>query len=173
MPLLFDATIEDNIRGGLDNVSEEEIIQASKTANCHDFIMKLPNKYQTSVGEMGTRLSGGQRQRIAIARAMLKKPSILLFDEATSALDTKSEREVQNAINDISLNKKQSIIIIAHRLSTIRDCNHILVLVNGEVDEYGNHDHLMNQNGVYAALVKQQAIVDESTQHSNLNISPN
>jgi len=112
MPLLFDSSISDNIRGGNENASLDDIINASKQANAHDFIEKLPSGYDTNVGELGGKLSGGQRQRIAIARALLPKPSILLLDEATSALDSKSEREVQNAIDNITENGQQTIITI-------------------------------------------------------------
>ena len=126
-PLLFDTTIYENIRGGNDNVSKEDIINAAKQANAHNFIMDtLSNGYNTNIGELGGKLSGGQKQRIAIARALLYKPSILLLDEATSALDSKSEKEVQNAIDNITKDGKQTIITIAHRLSTIKNCDDII-----------------------------------------------
>merc|ERR550525_656032 len=111
--------------------------------------MKLDNGYETMVGELGGKMSGGQRQRIASARALLSKPSILLLDEATSALDSKSEREVQDAIDKITATGKQTVISIAHRLSTIKDSKTILVLVDGAVKEAGNHNELMERSGIY------------------------
>eukprot|EP00486_Rosalina_sp_Unknown_P004417 CAMPEP_0201568932 /NCGR_PEP_ID=MMETSP0190_2-20130828/10301_1 /ASSEMBLY_ACC=CAM_ASM_000263 /TAXON_ID=37353 /ORGANISM="Rosalina sp." /LENGTH=1342 /DNA_ID=CAMNT_0047990649 /DNA_START=38 /DNA_END=4067 /DNA_ORIENTATION=- len=162
-PLLFDTSIYENIRGGNNNVSKEDIIDAAKQANAHDFIMNtLPDGYETNVGELGGKLSGGQKQRICIARALLSKPSILLLDEATSALDSKSEREVQNAIDNISANSNQTIITIAHRLSTIKNADNILVLVDGKIKESGNHQQLMsNKDGVYYALVNAQTLVQQ------------
>eukprot|EP01084_Bolivina_argentea_P226030 381874_1 len=176
MPLLFDTSIYDNIRGGNDNCSENDIIEAAKQANAHDFILKLENKYKTLVGELGNKLSGGQRQRIAIARALLNKPSILLLDEATSALDSISEKEVQDAIDKISQNGNQTIISIAHRLSTIKNSNLIIVLVDGQIREYGNHHELMDNNGVYNALVNAQQLVEQKKQihvrrRSSVNIN--
>merc|ERR1712121_123143 len=114
-------TVSENIRGGLMTATKEDIEEAAKSANAHDFIMKLDKGYETNVGELGGKLSGGQRQRIAIARALLPNPSILLLDEATSALDSKSEREVQGAIDEITAKGSQTTITIAHRLSTIRN----------------------------------------------------
>eukprot|EP01083_Nonionella_stella_P035264 96288_1 len=121
--------------------------------------MDLPDQYDTNVGEMGNRFSGGQKQRIAIARAMVSNPSILLFDEATSALDTKSEREVQRAIDKISAAHSKTIVVIAHRLSTIKNADQILVIVDGEIGEKGNHEELIDAGGVYAALVREQQVV--------------
>ena len=161
MPLLFDTSIELNIRGGNEDASMEEVYQAAKAANAHDFILQLPDKYETNVGELGGRLSGGQRQRIAIARAMLSKPSILLLDEATSALDSKSEREVQEAIDNIASTRNQTVISIAHRLSTIKNADTIIVLVDGAIREQGNHNSLMDKNGIYSALVNAQALVEQ------------
>jgi len=157
-PLLFDTTIEENVRSGNMNVSSEDVVEACKLADAHEFIVKLPDGYKTKVGAMGGRLSGGQRQRLSIARAMVNKPSILLLDEATSALDTKSEREVQRALDNISSHKNQAIIVIAHRLSTINRSDSICVLVNGEIDEMGTHQDLMRLNGMYASLVRAQEI---------------
>merc|ERR1711997_533087 len=161
MPLLFDTTITENIRGGLMTATKEDIEEAAKSANAHDFIMKLDDGYETMVGELGGKLSGGQRQRIAIARALLAKPSILLLDEATSALDSKSEKEVQSAIDAITARGQQTTITIAHRLSTIMNSDNILVLVDGKVKEFGNHQQLMEEQGVYAALVNAQSLVEE------------
>merc|ERR1711994_1177990 len=131
------------------------------SANAHDFIMKLDKGYETKVGELGGKLSGGQRQRIAIARALLPKPSILLLDEATSALDSKSEKEVQSAIDSITASGQQTTITIAHRLSTIQNSDLILVLVDGKVKEQGDHKQLMDRGGVYAALVDAQSLVEK------------
>merc|ERR1712087_447342 len=163
MPLLFDCSIADNIRGGNKEASMEDIIEAAKQANAHLFVDKFEKKYETQVGELGGKLSGGQRQRIAIARALLGKPSILLLDEATSALDSKSEREVQDAIDRITQTGKQTVISIAHRLSTIKDSKTILVLVDGSIKEAGNHNELMDKNGIYYALVTAQTLVDQKT----------
>ena len=145
-------------------VTDSDIITAAKQANAHDFILKLDKKYDTSVGELGQKLSGGQRQRIAIARALINKPSILLLDEATSALDSKSEREVQEAIDKIARDGNQTIIAIAHRLSTIKNSDTILVLVDGQIRESGSHDALMERNDVYSALVNAQALVEQKKQ---------
>jgi len=161
MPLLFDTTITENIRGGLMTATKEDIEEAAKSANAHDFIMKLDEGYETKVGELGGKLSGGQRQRIAIARALLAKPSILLLDEATSALDSKSEKEVQSAIDAITARGQQTTITIAHRLNTIKNSDNILVLVDGKVKESGNHHQLMEEQGVYSALVNAQSLVEE------------
>jgi len=176
MPLLFDATVSENIRGGLTTATKEDIEAAAKSANAHDFIMKLDKGYETTVGELGGKLSGGQRQRIAIARALLPKPSILLLDEATSALDSKSEKEVQSAIDHITASGQQTTITIAHRLSTITNCDNILVLVDGKVKEQGDHQQLMASNGVYAALVDAQSLVEQKKelhrQRSRDRVSP-
>jgi len=164
MPLLFDASIEDNIRGGNQETTQQDIEQAAKLANAHEFILNLPNGYKTSVGELGGRLSGGQRQRIAIARAMLSQPSLLLLDEATSALDSKSEKEVQDAIDKIAETRNQTVIAIAHRLSTIKHADNIIVLVDGKIREQGNHHELMEKNDIYAALCRAQTLVEQKKQ---------
>merc|ERR1711994_293600 len=142
----------------------EEVEAAAKSASAHEFITKLEKGYETNLGELGGKLSGGQRQRIAIARALLPNPSILLLDEATSALDSKSEREVQGAIDEITAKGSQTTITIAHRLSTIRNSDRIIVLVEGKVKESGNHQELMEQRGVYSALVNAQTLVEQKTQ---------
>jgi ATP-binding cassette subfamily B protein len=151
---LFSGTIADNIAYGKDNATFEQVMEAAKAANAHDFIMALPSGYETEVGERGAHLSGGQRQRIAIARAILKNAPILLLDEATSSLDSESENAVQKAL-DI-LMKGRSTMVVAHRLSTIQHADKILVLDNGSIPEVGNHETLLNMNGIYSRLYNLQ-----------------
>ena len=146
---LFDGTIKDNIAYGKPGATDDEIIKAAKCASIHDFIMELPNGYDTYVGERGTRLSGGQKQRISIARVFLKNPPILILDEATSALDNESERWIQKSLEELS--KNRTTITIAHRLSTIRDADEIIVITEDGIAERGTHAELLAQNGVYAA----------------------
>ncbi|GAB4827247.1 ATP-binding cassette sub- B member 9 [Ancistrocladus abbreviatus] len=152
-PILFNETIHTNIAYGKQgNATEEEIIEAAKAANAHNFISALPLGYETSVGERGVQLSGGQKQRIAIARAILKNPKILLLDEATSALDAESERVVQDALDRVMVNR--TTIIVAHRLTTIKNAHVIVVVKNGMIVEKGKHDDLMKKSdGAYASLV--------------------
>ncbi|ORZ10103.1 P-loop containing nucleoside triphosphate hydrolase protein [Absidia repens] len=162
-PILFDLSIGDNIRYGVDeskNVTQEEVEEACKSSNIHNFITSLPQGYDTRVGDKGSQLSGGQKQRIAIARALIRKPKILLLDEATSALDSESEKLVQAAIDNI-LDEKDSgrtTITIAHRLSTIQNADVILVIKDGRVIEQGSHFELLKLNGVYSDLVHQQSL---------------
>ena len=146
---LFDGTIKDNIAYGKPGASDEEIIKAAKCASIHDFIMELPDKYDTYVGERGTRLSGGQKQLISIARVFLKNPPILILDEATSALDNESERWIQKSLEELS--KNRTTITIAHRLSTIRDADEIIVITEEGIAERGTHAELLEKNGLYAA----------------------
>ena len=146
---LFDGTIKDNIAYGKPGASDEEIIKAAKCASIHDFIMELPDKYNTYVGERGTRLSGGQKQRISIARVFLKNPPILILDEATSALDNESERWIQKSLEELS--KNRTTITIAHRLSTIRDADEIIVITEDGIAERGTHAELLEKNGLYSA----------------------
>ncbi|XP_066997611.2 ATP-dependent translocase ABCB1 [Anabrus simplex] len=160
-PVLFQTTIAENIRYGRDSVTKEEIIAAAKEANAHDFISKLPQGYDTLVGERGAQISGGQKQRIAIARALVRKPTILLLDEATSALDTGSEAKVQKALDQAS--RGRTTIIVAHRLSTIRGADKIVVLSEGKVVEEGTHEKLMELRGHYHALVTAQISPTEPT----------
>ncbi|MGL5204339.1 ABC transporter ATP-binding protein [Cetobacterium sp.] len=151
---LFSGTIGENIGFGKDNVTEEEIMNAAKMANAYNFIMELPNQFNTEVGERGVLLSGGQKQRIAIARALVQNPSIMILDEATSALDTESERLVQDALD--KLMKGRTTFVIAHRLSTIINAAKIVVMENGEIKEVGNHKELLQNNGIYRKLYEIQ-----------------
>ena len=152
--LLFGGSIRENILYGKLDAPETEMIEAAESANAHDFIMELPKRYDTIVGERGVKLSGGQRQRVAIARALLKNPSILLLDEATSSLDNESEQLVQEAL--ARLMKHRTTLIIAHRLSTIRVAHRIAVLDRGRIIELGSHDDLMAKRGLYAKLYEMQ-----------------
>ncbi len=163
--LLFGGTIRENILYGRLEASEEDLIAAAKAANAHDFIMEMPNGYDTIVGERGVRLSGGQRQRVAIARAILKDPRILLLDEATSSLDNESEQLVQEALG--RLMKGRTTVIIAHRLSTVRIADRIAVLDKGRIVELGTHDQLMAiEGGLYAKLYEMQFRESESSDES-------
>jgi len=148
--ILFNDSVLNNIAFGTDTPSMERVIEAAKTANAHEFIMRLPEAYNTTIGERGNKLSGGQKQRLSIARAVLKNPPILILDEATSALDTESEKLVQEALNNLMANRTS--LIIAHRLSTIQHVDEILVLQNGEIVERGNHQSLYDLNAVYRKL---------------------
>jgi subfamily B ATP-binding cassette protein MsbA len=152
--ILFNDTIENNISFGLKNTSKEQIIEAAKIANAHQFIMEQANGYQANIGDRGGKLSGGQRQRISIARAILKNPPILILDEATSALDTESERLVQDALTKLMENRTS--IVIAHRLSTIINADEIIVLDKGEIVEKGSHDELLLKQGIYKKLFDMQ-----------------
>ena len=152
--ILFNGSVYDNILYGRLDATKEEIEEAAKAANAHDFIMELPDGYNTMLGDRGVNISGGQRQRIAIARAILKDPRILILDEATSALDTESERVVQEALNRLMVGRTS--IIIAHRLSTIKNADRILVLDKGKLVEDGTHEELMEKNGLYAHLYQIQ-----------------
>ena len=148
--MLFNASVRENILYGRLDASEDEIVRAAKAANAHEFIMRLPDGYDTIVGDRGNALSGGQRQRIAIARAILKDPRILILDEATSALDTESEKIVQAALE--RLMQGRTSVVIAHRLSTIRDANKIVVIDHGRIVEEGTHAELLARGGLYAHL---------------------
>ena len=153
--ILFNDSVAANIAFGSDDYDLEAVMQAAKVANAHDFIMQLPEKYQTNIGEGGSKLSGGQRQRLSIARAIFKNPEILILDEATSALDTESEKLVQDALNKLMQNR--TVLVIAHRLSTIRHADKIVVMDEGKIVETGNHNTLIEQNGVYIRLIDLQS----------------
>jgi ATP-binding cassette subfamily B protein len=147
---LFSGTVEENLRYGRPEATHEEVIEAAKAANAHDFITALPQGYKSDIGQRGVKLSGGQKQRLTIARAFLKNPAVLIFDEATSALDNESERAVQQAL--LSLAQGRTTIVIAHRLSTVRHADRILVLTPEGIGEEGTHDQLMAADGLYAGL---------------------
>lgn len=151
---LFAGTVADNIRYGKLDATEEEIIDAAKKANAHDFIMALPKGYQSDIGQRGVKLSGGQKQRLSIARVFLKDPAIIIFDEATSALDNESERAVQDALEKLRINR--TTIVIAHRLSTVRHAQRIIVLTDEGIGEQGTHNELIALGGTYANLYKMQ-----------------
>lgn len=153
--ILFNDSIFGNIAFGKD-YKIEEVIEAAKLANAHEFISKLPKSYYTNIGDRGLNLSGGERQRICIARAIIKNPSILLLDEATSALDTESEKLVQNSLENLM--RGRTTLVIAHRLSTIINSDKIIVMDKGKIIEIGNHQELINQNGIYSQLVKLQTL---------------
>ena len=151
---LFVGTVMDNIRYGNPEASREEVVEAAKNANAHEFIMNLPNGYDTDIGQRGVKLSGGQKQRLSIARVFLKNPPILIFDEATSALDNESERVVQESLEKLARNR--TTFVIAHRLSTIRNAEKILVLTDTGIEEEGTHKELLEKNGIYAKLYQMQ-----------------
>lgn len=151
---LFTGSVMDNIRYGRPNATEAEIVAAAQNANAHEFIMNLPDGYDTYIGQRGVKLSGGQKQRLSIARVFLKNPPILIFDEATSALDNESEKVVQDSLEKLSRNR--TTFVIAHRLSTIRNAEKILVLTENGIAESGTHDQLLAQNGIYAELYNMQ-----------------
>ncbi|XP_076306500.1 ATP-dependent translocase ABCB1-like isoform X1 [Tachypleus tridentatus] len=159
-PILFGCSIAENIRYGCDNATFQEIIEAAKMANAHEFIINLPEAYDTLVGDRGAQLSGGQKQRVAIARALVRDPKILLLDEATSALDSESEATVQRALD--KARQGRTTIVVAHRLSTIKDADIIYAMENGEIKENGTHQELMDKEGVYYTLVMNQMFTDQS-----------
>lgn len=151
---LFDSTIRDNICYGAKNVSEEEMIAAAKRANIHDYVMTLPEGYNTQVGERGVKLSGGQKQRVAIARVFLKNPPILILDEATSALDNATEQQITQSLDELS--KGRTTIVVAHRLSTVKKADEIIVMTEEGIKERGDHDALMEVGGIYKELYEYQ-----------------
>jgi subfamily B ATP-binding cassette protein MsbA len=153
--VLFNDTVKNNIIFGMQNVTSHEVIEAAKIANAHEFIMQLPNGYDTIIGDRGGKLSGGQRQRLSIARAILKNPAILILDEATSALDTESEKLVQEALTNLM--KNRTSVVIAHRLSTIANADEIIVMNKGEIIERGDHNQLLALNGTYKKLCDMQS----------------
>jgi subfamily B ATP-binding cassette protein MsbA len=158
-PIVFRGTVYENIAHGREDYDKQAVHEAARRANAHDFIVALPEGYDTIVGERGSTLSGGQKQRIAIARTIFRQPAILVLDEATSALDAEAEREVQKGID--GLLGGQTTIVIAHRLSTIFKADRILVFSDGKIAESGTHDELIDRRGVYAKLLQIQMGLDE------------
>ena len=158
--VLFNSTLLENVRYGRPGASDSDVKHAITLAHLDAFVSRLPKGYDTEVGERGLKLSGGEKQRVAIARTILKQPSILLFDEATSSLDSASEKAVLDAINEVSHGK--SSLVVAHRLSTIVNADRILVLDDGKIVEQGNHKTLIAQNGRYAALWQMQQHKDDA-----------
>ena len=148
---LFHDTIENNIRFGNPSATQEEIIEAAKKARCHDFIMALPDGYETVIGEGGSTLSGGEKQRISIARAILKNANIVILDEATASIDPENEHLIQQAISELTIGK--TVIVIAHRLATIEHADQILVVDQGQVVQKGTHQQLVQQNGLYRRFI--------------------
>ena len=153
---LFTGTILENIKYGKFDASREEVYEAAKNANIHDFIISLPEGYDTYVGERGVKLSGGQKQRISIARVFLKNPPILVLDEATSALDNATELLIQKSLDKLS--KGRTTVVVAHRLSTIKNADEIIILTDQGIQEKGKHQELLNKNGIYAGLYNSQFI---------------
>lgn len=153
---LFAGTVAGNIRYGRPDASLDEIIEAAKKANAHDFIVALPDGYDTDIGQRGVKLSGGQKQRLSIARVFLKAPPILIFDEATSALDNESEKAVQESLEQLTNNR--TTIVIAHRLSTVRNAQRIVVLTENGIEEQGTHEALIALGGAYASLYNVQLV---------------
>jgi ABC-type multidrug transport system fused ATPase/permease subunit len=153
-PILFSDTIEENIRYGRLDATKEEIIAAAEAANAHEFIMKLPKKYATRLGERGAKLSGGERQRISVARAFLKDAPFLILDEPTSSVDTKTELVILDALRRLMMGR--TTFMIAHRLSTVRDADLLLVLQDGQIVERGTHDELLARGGLYHQLYDMQ-----------------
>jgi subfamily B ATP-binding cassette protein MsbA len=154
--ILFNDTVYNNIVLGLENIEEQDVIEAAKIANAYDFISKLENGFHTNIGDRGAKLSGGQKQRISIARAILRNPAILILDEATSAWDAESERAVQTALDNVL--KNRTSIVIAHRLSTVANADEIIVLDKGNIAEQGTHQELVNRKGIYAKMIEGQAV---------------
>ena len=148
--VLFNDTVRYNIHYGRPDATAEEVVEAAKAAHIHDFVLSLPDGYETRVGERGLKLSGGEKQRVAIARAILKNPAILIFDEATSALDSKSEKAIQAELDRIA--QGHTTLVIAHRLSTVMDADQILVMDHGRIVERGTHRALLELDGAYAQM---------------------
>ena len=153
--ILFNDTIKNNLLIGKPDATEEELIRAAKIANAYEFIVDLPQGFDTNIGDAGSKLSGGQKQRLSIARAVLKNPPIMVLDEATSALDSESERLVQSALENMM--KNRTSVVIAHRLSTIQNADQIVVMQKGRIIEQGTHSELLQKQGMYKKLVEMQS----------------
>ncbi len=160
--VLFNDTIRYNIAYGRPNATQEQIERAARLAQVHDFVLRLPDGYDTRVGERGLKLSGGEKQRVAIARTILKDPRILILDEATSALDTRTEQEIQSALRAVA--RDRTTLVIAHRLSTVVDADEIIVLQDGRVAERGTHARLLAQGGLYARMWALQVLEREEAE---------
>ena len=156
MVYLFNDTIENNIRFGNPDASHEQVVEAAKKAQCHDFILSLPEGYDTKVGEGGSTLSGGEKQRISIARAILKDSPIIILDEATSSVDPENEHELLAAIEQLT--KGKTLISIAHRLSTVKNADQIAVIADGQVAQKGTHAELISQDGIYRRFWQQREL---------------
>jgi len=154
-PFLFDGSIAENIAYAKPDANFEEIVEAAKAANAHNFIVNKPDGYDTLAGERGNKLSAGEKQRVSIARAILRNPGILILDEATAAVDTETERQIQEALS--RLIRGRTTFAIAHRLSTLRNANRLVVLDKGSIAEIGTHDELMAKEGIYCKLVQMQS----------------
>jgi ATP-binding cassette subfamily B protein/subfamily B ATP-binding cassette protein MsbA len=161
-PFLFNGTVRENILYGKLDATEEELFAAARAANCHEFITRLPEGYESRVGERGVKLSVGEKQRVSIARALLKNTPIIILDEATASVDTATEKLIQEALERLMANRTS--FVIAHRLSTIRNADQILVLRHGEIIERGTHDELLSADGLYARLARIQntSFIEES-----------
>ena len=157
--LLFNDTVRENIRYARPEASDEEVVAAATAAYAHDFIQRLPDGYDTVIGERGVRLSGGQKQRLSIARAILINPRILILDEATSLVDTEAEQTIQKALDELM--KARTTFVIAHRLSTVRHADKIVVIDEGQIAEQDRHEALMARRGLYAEMVQRQFQIDE------------
>ena len=153
---MFNDTVQNNLRVGNPEATDQEVIEAAKIANAHSFISNLPQGYETNIGDQGNKLSGGQKQRLSIARAVLKNPPIMVLDEATSALDTESEKLVQEALENLMSNRTS--LVIAHRLSTIQKADKIVVMQDGKIIEIGTHKELIDNESTYKKLVEMQSI---------------
>jgi len=169
-PFLFNGTLRENIRYGRDDASEEALESAARAANCHEFIARLPEGYDTRVGERGIRLSVGEKQRVSIARALLKDAPILILDEATASVDTATERLIQEALERLQAGRTS--FVIAHRLATIRDADQILVLRHGRIVERGRHQELLAAQGIYAHLVNVQMAVESTVSSEEIEGVP-
>ena len=165
--VLFDDTIRANILFGRPTATDAEVIEAAKAAYAHEFIMELPEGYDTKIGERGARLSGGQKQRIAIARAILRNSAILILDEATSSLDVESEQKVQKALEGLMVGR--TTIVIAHRLSTVKKATRIVVINRGRIIQQGSHEDLLLQSGLYQELYNMQFVSKESNTSSSVS----